>query len=76
MHGSDLPFYLAVGDRDPVNAGLALFDPLAERLRAAGVEHVTTRVYPDARHEILNETNRDEVVADLIGWLQAHLARG
>jgi alpha-beta hydrolase superfamily lysophospholipase len=71
---SDLPIYLAVGDRDPVNAGLALFEPLAERLRAAGAGNVTTCVYPGARHEILNETNRDEVVADLIGWLRGNLA--
>ncbi|BAN00751.1 hypothetical protein YM304_04370 [Ilumatobacter coccineus YM16-304] len=29
-------------------------------------------VYPDARHEILNETNRDEVTADLVAWLIGH----
>jgi alpha-beta hydrolase superfamily lysophospholipase len=30
---------------------------------------MTIRVYPDARHEILNETNRDEVMAALTSWL-------
>lgn len=70
----DLPVYLAVGDQDPVNAGLALFEPLAERLRATGVTDVTTRVYPGARHEILNETNRAEVIADLIAWLRDRLS--
>jgi alpha-beta hydrolase superfamily lysophospholipase len=30
---------------------------------------VTIRTYPDARHEILNETNRDEVIAELRSWL-------
>ena len=30
---------------------------------------VTAVVYEGARHEILNETNRDEVTADIIGWL-------
>jgi alpha-beta hydrolase superfamily lysophospholipase len=30
---------------------------------------VTVRVYPGARHEILNETNRDEVIAELNSWL-------
>ena len=34
---------------------------------------VTVRVYPEARHEIFNETNRDEVTADVIDWLQAHV---
>ena len=65
----DLPLYIAVGEADPVNGGLALLTPLAERYRAAGLTDVTVRTYPDARHEILNETNRTEVIAELIGWL-------
>ena len=36
------------------------------------VRDVTVRLYPDARHEIFNETNRDEVTRDVIGWLDAH----
>ena len=35
---------------------------------------VTVKLYPDARHETLNETNRDEVTADLIGWLDKILS--
>ena len=41
---------------------------LAERLAAAGVD-TTLRLYADARHELLNETNRDEVTADLVEWM-------
>ncbi|HEY2442377.1 MAG TPA: alpha/beta hydrolase [Streptosporangiaceae bacterium] len=66
----DLPVYIAAGELDPVNGGGALLTPLAERYRAAGLADVTVRVYPGARHEILNETNRAEVVADLISWLR------
>jgi alpha-beta hydrolase superfamily lysophospholipase len=33
------------------------------------------RAYPGARHEILNETNRDEVTADMLAWLQPALTR-
>ncbi len=73
---SDLPVYLAVGDKDPINGGLALFNPLVDRLRAAGIADLTAKVYPDARHEILNETNRAEVFADLIGWLHDHVDAG
>ncbi|MBB2502354.1 alpha/beta fold hydrolase [Amycolatopsis echigonensis] len=72
---SDLPLYLAVGEQDPVNGNLALFDVLVQRYRDAGVESVTTRVYPGARHEILNETNRDEVVSDIVSWVDEVLAR-
>ena len=33
---------------------------------------MTFHAYPDARHELFNETNRDEVVADLVAWLEQH----
>jgi alpha-beta hydrolase superfamily lysophospholipase len=68
-----LPLYIAVGENDPVNGGLALLTPLADRYRAAGLD-VTVRIYPGARHEILNETNKDEVLAELTGWLDRVLA--
>jgi alpha-beta hydrolase superfamily lysophospholipase len=64
-----LPVYVAVGEADPVNAGLAMLTPLTERYQAAGLTDVTVRTYPAARHEILNETNRDEVIAELRTWL-------
>jgi alpha-beta hydrolase superfamily lysophospholipase len=66
----DLPPYLAVGSKDPVNAGLSLLWPLVDRYRAAGLDDVTVRVYDDARHEILNEINRAEVIDDLLQWLR------
>jgi alpha-beta hydrolase superfamily lysophospholipase len=43
---------------------------LAEALRADGVE-VDVTVYEGARHELMNETNRDEVTADVVDWLRA-----
>jgi alpha-beta hydrolase superfamily lysophospholipase len=65
-----LPLYVAVGSKDPVNADLALLWPLVDRYRDAGLSDVTVRVYDDARHEILNEVNRAEVIDDLLQWLQ------
>ena len=70
---SSLPVYVAVGDADPVGGGLTLVTPLVDRLHEAGLEDVTLKVYPGARHEIFNETNRDEVHADLVDWLSVHL---
>lgn len=66
---SDLPVYIAVGDADPVNGQLALVHALVGRYQAAGLTDVELHAYPGARHEILNETNRDEVEADLLQWL-------
>jgi alpha-beta hydrolase superfamily lysophospholipase len=71
---SDLPVYLAVGDQDPVNGNLALFDVLVQRYRDAGIKDLTVRVYPGARHEILNETNRAAVVAELLSWAERAVA--
>ncbi|WP_448624179.1 alpha/beta fold hydrolase [Geodermatophilus sp. URMC 64] len=72
----DLPVYIAVGDQDPVNGQLALVRPLVQRLEEAGLTDVSLVVYPGARHEVFNETNRDEVVADLLRWLDRVVPRG
>ena len=65
----DLPVLLLSGHRDPVGgAEAAQVTALAESLRARGLP-VEQHVYPDARHEVFNETNRDEVTGDLLTWL-------
>lgn len=66
---SDLPLYVAVGAEDPVNGQLALAHALVERYRAAGLTDVMFQAYEGARHEVFNETNRAEVEADLMAWL-------
>jgi alpha-beta hydrolase superfamily lysophospholipase len=68
-----LPVLILSGQRDPVGGvDAAQVTALAELLRARGLP-VEQHVYPDARHEVFNETNRDEVVRDLVTWLQARL---
>jgi alpha-beta hydrolase superfamily lysophospholipase len=66
----DLPIYIFVGDKDPINQDLALLKPLTDRYRDAGLTDLEVKVYPGGRHEMLNETNRDEVIADLTRWLE------
>jgi len=65
----DLPIYLFVGDLDPVNDKLKWFQPLVDRYREAGLTDVSWHVYGGARHEVLNEINRQEVVANLQAWI-------
>jgi alpha-beta hydrolase superfamily lysophospholipase len=65
---SDLPLYGAVGAMDPVGGQGALATMLVERYRAAGLTDVSLKVYEGARHEILNETNRAEVIADIVAF--------
>ena len=68
----DLPVLLTSGSDDPLAGGGQLVELLGQRYRDAGLTDVTVTVYPGARHEIFNETNRDEITADVIGWLRAH----
>jgi alpha-beta hydrolase superfamily lysophospholipase len=70
----DLPLYIFAGDKDPINAELTRLRPLVERYRAAGISDIATDFYQDGRHEMLNETNRAEVVRNLQNWLERVLA--
>lgn len=69
---ADLPLLIASGGDDPLAGGGQLVQLLAQRYRDAGLTDVTMTVYEGARHEILNETNRHEVTADIVDWLVAH----
>ncbi|CAM3582552.1 Monoglyceride lipase [Pseudomonas reidholzensis] len=71
----NLPMLVIGGECDPVSAGKRLTH-LAAALSATGNRNVQLRLYPQARHELLNETNRDEVCADILGWLEQALALG
>lgn len=65
-----LPLLLVSGERDAASNDAANVRALELVLRETGHD-VTARYYPDARHEVLNEINRDEVTADIVGWLRA-----
>lgn len=70
-----LPVCLIAGEDDPVgNRGRGV-RALADRIRAGGRARVTVRLFPGGRHEMLNEINRDEVIADLVRWLDRHLGQ-
>ncbi|WP_336659970.1 alpha/beta hydrolase [Leucobacter sp. USHLN153] len=69
----EVPILIASGSDDPLSRGNGV-QLLAEAFRAKGVRDVTAKVYPGARHEILNEENRDEVFADVTTWIQERIA--
>ena len=68
-----LPILLIAGSKDPVSVGGFGNAQVAKRYAAAGNPYVTERRYEGGRHELVNEANRQEVFADLTGWIDAHL---
>lgn len=68
-----LPVLSIAGTADPVSGGAKGITPLLEGYGRAGLADVTDRRYEGARHELLNETNRDEVTRDVIAWLDGRL---
>jgi alpha-beta hydrolase superfamily lysophospholipase len=67
---SDFPILLIAGSEDPLGAERGNM-MLAKAFTRAGVQDVTMIVYPEARHEMFNELNKHEVLADLTNWLNA-----
>ena len=60
---------MLAGATDPVGKAGAGVKRLVEQLRTAGLTEVEEKLYPGGRHEMLNETNRDEVTADVLAFL-------
>lgn len=65
----DLPIRFISGSADPVHAGGRGIKRLAARYQKAQL-NVSTKLYPDGRHEMFNETNRQQVFDDLLQWLE------
>lgn len=70
----DIPLLIMIGSNDSLGGEKSIAKLAAAYVNRSGLSDVEAIVYPDARHEIFNETNQDEVIADLIGWLDTRLA--
>jgi len=65
----NLPILMVGGSQDPVGMMGKGLPKLARLYKSIGQEKVTLKIYQDARHEILNETNNEQVYLDIINWL-------
>lgn len=70
----EVPILIISGAEDPLSRGDQGLRLLAESYRKHGVRDVALKVYPEARHELLNEINRDEVIAELTTWMLERVA--
>ena len=66
---SDLPVYLLSGSEDPIGQQGQGVGLLVDRYRGAGIIDIRCDLYPDGRHEMLNEINQKEVRTKLIDWI-------
>ena len=67
----DLPILIAIGSEDSLGGEASIRKLAASYVKRSRASDVTAIIYPGARHEIFNETNRGEVYADLVDWLDA-----
>lgn len=68
-----MPVFFLSGDRDPVGENGRAVKKVAQRFRDVGMQDVKLTLYPGGRHEMLNELNRDEVMANILAWLESNL---
>jgi alpha-beta hydrolase superfamily lysophospholipase len=70
----DLPIYIFSGSRDPVGNMGESHKALVQRFKRLGFSDLEFVLYPDGRHEMLHETNYEEVEGNLIAWIMKHTA--
>ncbi|MHB8075328.1 lysophospholipase [Desulfosporosinus fructosivorans] len=69
----ELPIYIFSGDKDPVGRQGKGIIKLFDTYKEIGIRNVSCKLYKDGRHEMLNETNREEVMRDVIAWLDYNI---
>jgi alpha-beta hydrolase superfamily lysophospholipase len=65
----DLPIYVFSGSEDPVHGGQKDIQRMLQAFYDRGLGNIEVKWYPGGRHEMFNETNSEEVLADLVLWL-------
>ena len=69
----DLPVLFIAGEEDPVGPYGKGVQKAAGKFRKAGMANVDCKIYPECRHEILNELNKQEVYEDMVNWMQPYV---
>ena len=69
---ADIPVYAFAGDKDAVGLFGKGFLQFINNWKATGVKDISYKLYPGGRHEMLHEINRQEVLDDLVDWMNKH----
>jgi alpha-beta hydrolase superfamily lysophospholipase len=71
---SNLPILVQVGEADPIGGEFSNKALVEAYRKNSGIQDIELFVYHDARHEIYNELNKDEVIQDLIDWINHRIS--
>jgi alpha-beta hydrolase superfamily lysophospholipase len=71
---SDLPILIQVGEADPIGGEYSNKALVESYRKKAGIQDIELFVYHDARHEIYNEPNKDDIIQDLIKWINIRIS--
>jgi alpha-beta hydrolase superfamily lysophospholipase len=69
----DLPILVQVGQADPIGGEYSNKALVKAYRKNAGTNDIELFVYHDARHEIYNELNKDQIIQDLIDWINIRI---
>jgi alpha-beta hydrolase superfamily lysophospholipase len=69
----ELPLFIISGEKDPVGGYGKEITKLVGTLKKYGFTNITTKLYPECRHEILNELNNEEVYSDIHSWISKRI---
>ena len=69
----DLPIFLLSGELDAVCNMSKDIEKICGQYRQAQLKDISFKIYPGARHELLNETNKEEVYGDIHNWINKHI---
>jgi alpha-beta hydrolase superfamily lysophospholipase len=70
---SDLPILVQVGEADPIGGEYSNKALVEAYRKKSGIRDIELFVYHDARHEIYNELNKDDILQDLIKWINIRI---
>lgn len=69
----DLPVFMIAGEEDPVgNYGKGV-EKVFRAYSDIGIKDISLKLYPNDRHEILNEPDKEDVYSDILLWLESHI---
>lgn len=71
----DLPVLFLSGDKDPVGEYGAGVERAYNALKEAGLQDVEMKLYPDNRHEVLNELDKENTMNDIFNWIQNRITK-